>query len=138
MKQVIRTTEFLCYNRFILNSTSVHFWHLKISNLHKIFPLFSSIFLKFYKTMLFISKSDSFRGFIFPTNYGHPKLSSLHGRKSNPKFLGTAEAYFVYHICPNFWFMPSLGVRGPWFSPMADMETFLSAEYLIQAFGLIL
>jgi hypothetical protein len=32
------------------------------------------------------------------------KSPSLHGRKSNPnpKFLGTAEAYFVCHIGPNF------------------------------------
>ena len=40
------------------------------------------------------------------TDYGHPvkKSPSLHGRKSNPnpKFLGTAEAYFVCHIGPNF------------------------------------
>jgi hypothetical protein len=40
------------------------------------------------------------------TDYGHSvkKLSSLHGRKStpNPKFLGTAEAYFVCHIGPKF------------------------------------
>ena len=44
---------------------------------------------------------------------------TLHGRKFNPspKFLGTAEAYFVCHIGPIFrylWFMPSLGVRSPW------------------------
>ena len=34
------------------------------------------------------------------TDYGHP----LHGRKSNPnpKFLGTAEVYFVCHIGPIF------------------------------------
>ena len=40
------------------------------------------------------------------TDYGRPvrKLSSLHGRKSNPKpkFIGTAEAYFVCHIGPDF------------------------------------
>ena len=32
------------------------------------------------------------------------KLPSLHGRKfnPNPKFLGTAEAYFVCHIGPIF------------------------------------
>ena len=40
------------------------------------------------------------------TDYGHlvRKLPSLHGRKStpNPKFLGTAKAYFVCHIGPNF------------------------------------
>ena len=40
------------------------------------------------------------------TDYGRPerKWSSLHGRKfnPNPKFLGTAEAYFVCHINPNF------------------------------------
>ena len=42
------------------------------------------------------------------TDYGRPvrKSPSLHGRKSNPnsKFLGTAEAYFVSHISPNFQF----------------------------------
>jgi hypothetical protein len=36
------------------------------------------------------------------TDYGRPekKLPTLHGRKfnPNPKFLGTAEAYFVCHI----------------------------------------
>ena len=40
------------------------------------------------------------------TDYGHPerKQPSLHGRKfnPNPKFLGTAEAYFVCHIVPIF------------------------------------
>ena len=40
------------------------------------------------------------------TDYGCPvrKLPSLHGRKSTPtpKFLGTAKAYFVCHISPNF------------------------------------
>jgi hypothetical protein len=40
------------------------------------------------------------------TDYGRPvkKLPSLHGRKSTPtpKFLGTAEAYFVCNISPNF------------------------------------
>ena len=40
------------------------------------------------------------------TDYGRPvkKLPSLQGRKSNPnpKFLGTAEAYFVFHIGPKF------------------------------------
>ena len=39
-------------------------------------------------------------------DYGCPvrKSPSLHGRKSTPtpKFLGTAEAYFVCHIGPNF------------------------------------
>ena len=40
------------------------------------------------------------------TDYGRPerKQPSLHGRKfnPNPKFLGTAEAYFVCHINPIF------------------------------------
>ena len=40
------------------------------------------------------------------TDYGHPlrKSPSLHGQKSNPnpKFLGTAKAYFVCHISPKF------------------------------------
>ena len=40
------------------------------------------------------------------TDYGHPvrKSLSLHGRKSNPnpKFIGTAEAYFACHIGPKF------------------------------------
>ena len=40
------------------------------------------------------------------TDYGRPerKKPSLHGRKfnPNPKFLGTAEAYFVCHIGPSF------------------------------------
>ena len=40
------------------------------------------------------------------TDSGRPvrKLPSLYGRKSSPtpKFLGTAEAYFVCHIGPNF------------------------------------
>ena len=44
--------------------------------------------------------------FTFSTDYGRPvrKSPSLHGRKStpNPKFLGTAKAYFVCHIGPNF------------------------------------
>ena len=38
------------------------------------------------------------------TDYGRPvrKSTSLHGRKSTPKFIGKAEAYFVFHIGPNF------------------------------------
>ena len=40
------------------------------------------------------------------TDYGRPvrKSPSLHGRKSttNPKFSGTAQAYFDCHIGPNF------------------------------------
>ena len=40
------------------------------------------------------------------TDYGRPvrKSPSLHDRKSTPtpKFLATAEAYFVCHIGPNF------------------------------------
>ena len=43
-------------------------------------------------------------GSIQNTDYGRPfrKSPSLQGQKSNPKFLGTAEAYFVCHIGPNF------------------------------------
>ena len=39
-----------------------------------------------------------------PTDYERPvrKSPSLHGRKSTPKFLGTAKAYFVCHIGQNF------------------------------------
>ena len=52
------------------------------------------------------------------TDYGRPVRKSplLHGRKSTPtpKFLGTAEAYFVCHIGPNFQISSSLGVRRPW------------------------
>ena len=40
------------------------------------------------------------------TDYARPvrKSLSLHSRKSNPnpKFIGTAEAYFVWHIGPKF------------------------------------
>ena len=40
------------------------------------------------------------------TDYGHPerKQPLLHGRKftPTPKFLGTAEAYLVCHVGPNF------------------------------------
>ena len=40
------------------------------------------------------------------TDYGRPvkKSPSLHSRKSNPnpKFYGTAEAYFVCHISPKY------------------------------------
>ena len=43
---------------------------------------------------------------VLTTDYGHlmRKSPSLHSRKStpNPKFLGTAEAYFVCHVGPNF------------------------------------
>jgi hypothetical protein len=46
------------------------------------------------------------KSIVYVTDYGHPvrKSPSLHGRKSNPnpKFLGTAEAYFVCHIGPSF------------------------------------
>ena len=47
-----------------------------------------------------------FRRMLIPTDYERPvrKSPSLHGRKWNPdpKFLGTAEAYFVCHIGPKF------------------------------------
>ena len=47
-----------------------------------------------------------FRSIHISTDYGRPvrKSPSLHGRKSTPtpKFLGTAEAYFVCHMSPNF------------------------------------
>ena len=50
----------------------------------------------------FISLSTSYA----TTDDGHPegKSPSLHGRKlnPNPKYLGTAKAYFVCHIGPNF------------------------------------
>jgi hypothetical protein len=43
---------------------------------------------------------------ILGTDYGRPvrKLPLMNGRKSTPtpKFLGTAKAYFVCHIGPNF------------------------------------
>ena len=51
------------------------------------------------------------------TDYGHPvrKSPSLHSQKSNPnpKFIGTAESYFVCHIGLKFQ-VSSLGVRSPW------------------------
>ena len=46
------------------------------------------------------------RGFVRDTDYGRPvrKSPSLHGRKlnHNPKFLGTAKAYFLCHFGPIF------------------------------------
>jgi hypothetical protein len=43
---------------------------------------------------------------VLPTDFERldRKLPSLHGGKSNPnpKFIGTAEAYFVCHIGPKF------------------------------------
>ena len=51
-------------------------------------------------------QTSMYRLIFLRTDYGRPvrKLSSLHGRKSapTPKFLGTAKAYFVCHIGPNF------------------------------------
>ena len=43
-------------------------------------------------------------GFDWATNYGRPvrKSPSLHSWKSIPNFLGTAEAYLVCYIIPNF------------------------------------
>ena len=51
--------------------------------------------------------SGIFKKITVVTDYGHPavrKSSSLDGWKSTPtpKFLGTAKAYFVCHIGPNF------------------------------------
>ena len=52
------------------------------------------------------AKAQPMHALLYSTDYGRPvrKLPSLHGRKSTPttKFLGTAEAYFVCHIGPNF------------------------------------
>ena len=51
-------------------------------------------------------KSNSIHLLAMSTDYGRPvrKSPSLNSRKSTPipKFLGTAEAYFVCHIGPNF------------------------------------
>ena len=61
-----------------------------------------------YTATLAISVLRLYNKFLldFTTDYGRPvrKLPSLHGQKSTPtpKFLGTAEAYFVCHIGPNF------------------------------------
>jgi hypothetical protein len=49
---------------------------------------------------------NNLNGLATATDYGRlgRKLRSLHGWKSTPipKFLGTAEAYFVCHIDPNY------------------------------------
>jgi hypothetical protein len=54
----------------------------------------------------FLGGIKTFFLFLEITDYGRPekKLPSLHGRKfnPNPKFLGTAEAYFVCLIGPIF------------------------------------
>ena len=72
-------------------------------------------------SLFFILKS--YHKLYYTTDYGRPvkKLPSLHGRKSTPtpKFLGTAEAYFVCHIDPKFqisliYAFIALGVRSPW------------------------
>ena len=58
-------------------------------------------------SILYISITETIhKVFHSATDYGRPvrKLPSLHGRKltPTPKLLGTAEAYFVCHIGPNF------------------------------------
>ena len=71
-----------------------------------------------HKNMMFLCNSamhfkcskeiflSPFPNFDLTTNYGRlvRKSPSLHGQKLSPtpKFLGTAEAYFVCHIGPNF------------------------------------
>ena len=54
----------------------------------------------------FETESPPLRNMDVVTDYGRPvrKSPSLHDRKSNPnpKFIGTAEAYFVCHIGPKF------------------------------------
>ena len=59
-------------------------------------PTFKVIYPKYTSNMVML----------WHTDYRRPvrKSPSLHGRKSTPtpKFLGTAEAYFVCHIGPNF------------------------------------
>ena len=56
--------------------------------------------------------------------YGRPVRKSplLHGRKSTPtpKFLGTAEAYFVCHIGPNFQIFFDLCLH--WVSVVRDLK----------------
>ena len=58
------------------------------------------------KLQLIYGKSWTKAGISLITDYRRPerKQSSLHGQKfyPNPKFLGTAEAYFVCHIGPIF------------------------------------
>ena len=78
-----------------------------------------SSFTKYYEWFLQVPKLQNIGKFAFiygkaksnlilamNMDYGCPerKLPSLKGRKSTPtaKFLGTAEAYFVCHIDPNF------------------------------------
>ena len=41
---------------------------------------------------------------LLSTDYGRPERKYSHGLEfnPNPKFLGTAEAYFVYHVGPIF------------------------------------
>ena len=87
----------------------------------------------------FLKNTEGSRNFywiIWHTDYGRPvrKSPSLHDQKSTPtpNFLGTAEAYFVCHIGPNFQisliFMPSLGVRSPW-SDRNVSEIFLTLAF---------
>ena len=71
-----------------------------------IFLSANQLFLEYpLYSMLFLRKYSHVASYV-ATDYGFPvrKLLSLHGRKSTPtpKFLGTAEAYFVCHIGPNF------------------------------------
>jgi hypothetical protein len=62
------------------------------------------------------------------TDYGHQvrNSSSLHGRKSppTPKFLGTAEAYFVCQISPNFQISLIYAFIGcsPWMQPCLFLQ----------------
>ena len=73
------------------------------------------------------------------TNYGYPvrKSPSLHGQKSThtPKFMGTAEAYFVSHIGPNIQISliyAFIDVRSPWVKPLHELDAQTGKDFSLE------
>ena len=104
------SNKFLPYNFNIKNFTVIflnQFLYILNRNCQKNFIFEVSFFLKTKLNILcFSSNTQNICAFCSVIYYGRPlrKSPSLPGRKSTPtpKFLGTAKAYFVCHIRPNF------------------------------------
>ena len=88
------------------NLTKVSYFRGRFSNFTKITVSVHSIVIT--EKLINVIVNFCFKVYFLGqnTDYGRPerKQPSMHGRKfnPNPKFLGTAEAYFVCHIGPIF------------------------------------
>ena len=96
---LVSLTMTLFSEKMLISTRCIHGF---MSNLIKKSWTDSSV--RLYSAVKFMLTLDTYN--VKLTDYGRlvKKSPSLNGRKSTPtpKFLGTAEAYFVCHIGPNF------------------------------------